>query len=185
MALVKDGAINSNYRLDSDTISDSLTVRIENATWTISTQTPSGLLGFNDLGARTVFRDGERQAQLKLSTCSSFTLSKVYDFKLPAKPFNTPYITGQSLTSIRNCTIEVDVTDLAGRAKVPLMKFDSAKDGGWASAEALVTDPDKLVVRANGRDVKTHQRARLEWDLQTKTLYYVQDPVKGFKVIVR
>lgn len=183
--IVKDGAIKSNYRLDSDTISDSLTVRIENATWTISTQTPSGLLGFHDLGARTVFRDGERQAQLNLSSCSGFTLSKVYDFKLPAKPFNAPYITGKNLTSISNCTIEVDVTDLAGRAKVPLMKFDSVKDGGSASAEALANNPDKLIVTANGRNVKTHQRAKLEWDATEKTLYYVQDPVKGMRVIVR
>ena len=184
--IVKDGAIKSNYRLDSDTISDSLTVRIENATWTISTQTPSsGLLGFHDLGARTVFRDGAKQAQLNLSSCSGFTLSKVYDFKLPAKPFNTPYITGKNLTSISNCTIEVDVTDLAGRAKVPLMKFDSVKDGGSASAEELTNKPDKLIVTANGRNVKTRQRAKLEWDATAKTLYYVQDPVKGFRVIVR
>lgn len=184
--IVKDGDIKSYYRLDSDTISDSLTVKIENATWTISTQTPSsGLLGFNDLGARTVFRDGERQAQLNLSTCSGFTLSKVYDFKLPATPFDTPYITGKNLTSISNCTIEVDVTDLAGRAKVPLMKFDSVKDGGWASAEELTKKPDKFVVRANERNVKNRQRARLVWDATAKTLYYEQDPVKGFRVIVR
>ena len=185
--IVKDGAIKSNYRLDSDTISDSLTVRIENATWTISTQTPSGLLGFHDLGARTVFRDGERQAQLKLSSCSGFTLSKVYDFKLPATPFNTPYITGKNLTSISNCTIEVDVTDLAGRARVPLMYFDSLSPNanGWTSVEALANKPEKLTVTANGRNVKTHQRARLVWDATAKTLYYEQDPVKGFRVIVR
>ena len=186
--IVKDGAINSKYRLDSDTISDSLTVRIENATWTISTQTPnSGLLGFHDLGARTVFRDGERQAQLKLSSCSGFTLSKVYDFKLPATPFNTPYITGKNLTSISNCTIEVDVTDLAGRARVPLMYFDSLSSNanGWTSVEELTKKPEKLIVTANRRNVKTRQRARLVWDATAKTLYYEQDPVKGFRVIVR
>jgi hypothetical protein len=40
-----------------------------------------------------------------------------------------------------------------------------------------------LVAKANGVDVTFKRRARLEWE--GATLYYVQDPIEGFRVIVR
>ena len=65
------------------------------------------------------------------------------------------------------------------------MKFTSGGGNVTTAMNMMVNDESKLTVTANGRNVKTRQRARLVWDATAKTLYYEQDPVKGFRVIVR
>lgn len=172
-------------------------VEISNAVWVLSTciQTAEGFPIEScqyGLAMKTIFRDGpDRQAQLMFrethTSGSYYNLKLVgtYDFKLPASPYDTPYLIAGGLSTGDACTISVDVSDLEGRARVPLMEFKTVDSNVTTAMNTMVNNPDKLVVTANGKNVKTHQRARLEWDSQTKTLYYVQDPIKGFRVIVR
>jgi hypothetical protein len=72
----------------------------------------------------------------------------------------------------QNATFKVDATAYVSKAKVPMVEA------------ALVTEfIPKLQVFENGVDVTSRRRAKLEWE--GNTLYYEQDPVKGFRVIVR
>ena len=174
-------------------------VEISNAVWVLSTciQTAEGFPIEScqyGLAKKTIFRDGpDRQAQLifreKHTSGSYYNLKLVgtYDFKpLQSKmPYITPYLTAGGLSTGDACTISVDVSELGGYAKIPLMKFTSGGANVATAMNTMVTDESKLVVTANRRNVKNRQRAKLVWDETAMTLYYEQDPVKGFRVIVR
>lgn len=195
---VQNGVIQTRYDpITTGKPGDGTEVEIENGVWVVRTHTSRGNMGCPDgLAMKTIFRDGpDRQAQLMFrdsingSTYYNLKLVGTYDFKPSNKTKATytaaPYLIAGGLSTGDACTISVDVSDLEGRARIPLMEFKTVDSNVTTAMNTMVTDASKLVVTANGKNVKTHQRARLEWDSQTKTLYYVQDPVKGFRVIVR
>lgn len=200
---VQNGIIKTEYdNLGNNVqVGDRTEVEIENGVWVVDTQsTKRGLQGnaasLNGLAMKTVFRDGpDRRAQLIIRpTFNSgdhrkWKLVGTYDFKLSnkyeAKYSTTPYLVAGGLVTSQACTISVDVGELESRARIPLMEFKTVDSNVTTAMNTMVTDESKLIVTANGRNVKNRQRAKLEWDATAKTLYYSQDPIKGFRVIVR
>lgn len=195
---VQNGTIQTKYDpIQTGKPGNGTEVEIENGVWVVKTNTGRGNMNCPDgLAMRTIFRDGpDRRAQLMFrdsatgSTYYTLKLVGTYDFKpsnkYEAKYLTTPYLVAGGLITGDACTISVDVSDLEGYAKIPLMKFTSGGGNVTTAMNMMVNDESKLTVTANGRNVKTRQRARLVWDATAKTLYYEQDPVKGFRVIVR
>jgi hypothetical protein len=196
---VQNGIIKTEYDNlgDNVQVGDRTEVEIENGVWVVKTNTGRGNMNCPDgLAMRTIFRDGpDRRAQLMFrdsatgSTYYTLKLVGTYDFKpsnkYEAKYSTTPYLVAGGLVTSQACTISVDVGELEGRARVPLMEFKTVDSNVTTAMNTMVTDESKLIVTANERNVKNRQRARLVWDATAKTLYYEQDPVKGFRVIVR
>lgn len=195
---VQNGTIQTRYDpIATGKPGDGTEVEIENGVLVVRTHTSRGNMGCPDgLAMKTIFRDGpDRLAQLMFrdsingSTYYNLKLVGTYDFKPSNKTKATytaaPYLIAGGLSTGDACTISVDVSDLEGRARIPLMKFTSGGDNVTTAMNTMVTDASKLIVTANGRNVKNRQRAKLEWDATVKTLYYSQDPIKGFRVIVR
>lgn len=195
---VQNGTIQTKYDpLQTGKPGNGTEVEIENGVWVVKTYTGRGNMGCPDgLAMKTIFRDGpDRQAQLMFrdsingSTYYNLKLVGTYDFKPSNKTKATytaaPYLIAGGLMTGDACTISLDVSDLEGRARIPLMEFKTVDSNVTTAMNTMVTDASKLIVTANGRNVKNRQRAKLEWDATAKTLYYSQDPIKGFKVIVR
>ncbi len=195
---VQNGTIQTKYDpLQTGKPGNGTEVEIENGVWVVKTYTGRGNMGCPDgLAMKTIFRDGpDRQAQLMFrdsingSTYYNLKLVGTYDFKPSNKTKATytaaPYLIAGGLMTGDACTISLDVSDLEGRARIPLMEFKTVDSNVTTAMNTMVTDASKLIVTANGRNVKNRQRAKLEWDATTKTLYYSQDPIKGFRVIVR
>lgn len=162
-------------------------VLISNGVWVVKRLVDNGL------ATKTIFRDGpDRQARLQVrnsdtgTTYYNLKLYGTYDFKIPANPYSDPYVTAQLLSANATCTINVDVTDYNGRVRVPLIQFTGTLDDNTKNAMNTLASTDSLLnVTANEKNVKNRQRARLEWDESVKTLYYIQKPIEGLKVIVR
>lgn len=195
---VQNGVIQTRYDpITTGKPGDGTEVEIENGVWVVRTYTSRGNMGCPDgLAMKTIFRDGpDRQAQLMFrdsingSTYYNLKLVGMYDFKPSNKTKATytvaPYLISGGLSTGDACTISVDVSELEGRARIPLMEFKTVDSNVTTAMNTMVTDESKLIVTANGRNVKNRQRAKLEWDESAKTLYYSQDPIKGFRVIVR
>ena len=120
-------------------------------------------------------------------------LQGTYDFVLSSDREYTHYVeAGKAHTYVIDgkattykCNIKVDATALVGKAKVPLMKF-TAVDNYTNEIMAEMVDPanNYLTVVVNGKTVKNaKQGASLVWE--NNVLYYTQDPVIGFSIIVR
>lgn len=156
-------------------------VLISNAKWSINNASSKTITPYKTL----TFRDGpDRQAQVV--NTGDLKLLGTYNFTLPEEPYSTPYYTLRKLASADVGTIKVDVTNYIGKDRVPLIAFTGDIDANTKNAmKTMTTTASKLVVTADGVDVKRSRRAKLEWDEGKKTLYYSQDPIKGFKVIVR
>ena len=162
-------------------------LEIENGVYIVKMDAGSGF------AATTTFRDGpDRQARLWLrdsssgSTYYNLKLYGTYNIKIPETPYSNPYVLAKLLSANATCVINIDVTDYNGRERVPLIRFMGTLDDNTKKAmTTMTTDPSKFVVIADGEDAKHSRRATLEWDEAKKTLYYSQDPIKGFRVIVR
>ena len=192
---VRNGTIESRYMWNQTPGSNS-EVEISNATWVVNPANPSGAReSCTGLAQKKIFRDGpDRQARLMLRSSSTsgtyydMKLVGTYDFKLSKTPYTTPYVLASLLTTSDTCTISVDVSDCSRSrlTKVPLMRFMGALNTHTKNAMAAMTnDTSKLVVKANGVDVKERVKAKLEWVESEKILYYSQSPSVGTRVIVR
>lgn len=137
------------------------------------------------------FFDGpDRQARLIAAEGTGYKKMKLggtYYIKIPATPYSTSYVLASLLHSSDTCTMNIDVSNYNKNAElVPLIQFKGTLDDKTKTAmNTMTTTASKLVVTADGVDVKHSRRAKLEWDEEKKTLYYSQNPIKGFRVIVR
>lgn len=192
---VRNGTIESRYMFNQTPGSNS-EVEISNATWVVNPANPNGAKeSCTGLAQKKIFRDGpDRQARLMLRSSSTSTyyydmkLVGTYDFKLSKTPYTTPYVLASLLTTSDTCTISVDVSDCSRSrlTKVPLMRFMGSLNSSTKTAMMNMTnDTSKLVVKANGVDVKERVKAKLEWVESEKILYYSQSPSVGMRVIVR
>lgn len=189
----KDGEIKTEYSNSGFSNLDSHEVEINNAAWLIkvnnsTTGATRGIAGV------VKFRDGvDRQSQLKVESKKALMLQGTYDFVLSSDREYTHYVeAGKAHTYVDNtghttykCNIKVDATELVGKAKVPLMKFTDV-DNYTEETMAQMVDPanNYLTVVVNGKTVKNaKQGASLVWE--NNVLYYAQDPVIGFSIIVR
>jgi len=179
--IIRDGELTLTRNLHSEANGSQNDVVISNAKWYVNSASTKTLTPFKSL----TFRDGaNRQAQFVNS--GDLKLLGTYNFTLPEEPYSTPYYTLRKLASADAGTIKVDVTNYIGKDRVPLIAFTGDIDANTKNAmNTMTTTADKLVVTADGVDVKRSRRAKLEWDEEKKTLYYSQDPIKGFRVIVR
>lgn len=178
--IVRDGILTTRYTtLAASPASDSEVV-ISNGVWVVT--------GAADKGIASVvkFRDGDdRQAQLQLrdsssgSTYYNIKLQGAYDIKIPETPSETPYVLASLLSANSTCTMKIDATDYSGDARVPLIQFKGTLDTTTKTAmETMATDASKLVVTADGEDVKAARNAKLVWDETEKTLYFQQSSRK-------
>ena len=181
--IFRNGTFTLSRAFDSSTGSNGSQndVLISNGKWKINNAVTKTITPFKSLS----FRDGpDRQAQFECT--GDLKLLGTYDFALPATPYPTPYYTLRLLASADAGTIKIDVTNYIGKDRVPLIQFTGDLDNNTKNAmTTLATTPSKFVVTADGVDAKHSRRAKLEWDEAAKTLYYSQDPIKGFRVIVR
>lgn len=182
--IVRNGNVVSSYSADGDA-SATHTAIIENGVWMINEIVSRGIANV------TKFVDGENQARL---VCGSTTtgaskelkLTDTFEFKFTDNTnFTTPYILAVQLAADSCCIFKVDVTDCHKKLRIPLLRVNNLTDNTKNSINTILANSDLLQVVENGRSVKANRRGELVWDEAVKTLYYVQDPVKGFKVIVR
>ncbi len=189
----KDGEIKTEYSNSGFSNLDSHEVEINNATWLIkvnnsTTGATRGIAGV------VKFRDGvDRQAQLMVQSKKALMLQGTYDFVLSSDREYTHYVeVGNAYAYVKDgkatiykCNIKVDATALIGKAKVPLMKFTDVDNyTNEIMAEMVDSANNYLTVVVNGKTVKNaKQGASLVWE--NNVLYYTQDPVVGFRVIVR
>ena len=172
---VQNGTLSTSYK--SATPGSGSQVVISNGLWIVKTNVGSGL------AAKTIFRDGPNmQGRLWLrnsstgSTYYNLKLYGTYDFKLPATSYSTPYVLANKLSANATCTINIDVSDNSEALRIPIIQFMGTMDDNTKKAmNTMVSTASKLVVRANGADVKAARNAKLVWDLSAKTLYYQQD----------
>ena len=170
--VVKDGTVVSSYGAES--VSSTHTAIIQNGTWVITQPVSKGIANV------TKFIDGTSQARLALGdNATSFKtktlkLTGTFEFTFSENQNSkSAYILpNQLVDGSQNATFKVDATAYVSKAKVPMVEAASATDY-----------IPKLQVFENGVDVTARRRAKLEWE--GATLYYVQDPIKGFRVIVR
>ena len=189
----KDGEIKTEYSNSTFSNLDSQELEINNATWLIkvnnsTTGATRGIAGV------VKFRDGvDKQSQLKVESKKALMLQGTYDFVLSSDREYTHYVeAGKAHTYVDKtsyttykCNIKVDATELIGKAKVPLMKFTDV-DNYTEETMVQMVDPanNYLTVVVNGKTVKNaKQGASLVWE--NNVLYYTQDPVIGFSIIVR
>ncbi len=132
------------------------------------------------------FRDGVRQGFLSFTDGSAgkmFKLPSECDIKLPTQTFNNPYIYGGLLSDSTASIIKIDVSGYKKGALVQLIKFNGTLDANTKNAmNAMTNDASKLVVTADGVDVKAARNAKLVWDLSAKTLYFQQDSQNAAKI---
>ena len=179
--IIRNGQFTVGRNLNGSANGSENDVLISNAKWSINNASSKTITPYKTL----TFRDGpDRQAQVV--NTGDLKLLGTYNFTLPEEPYSTPYYTLRKLASADAGTIKVDVTNYIGKDRVPLIAFTGDIDANTKNAmKTMTTTASKLVVTADGVDVKRSRRAKLEWDEEKKTLYYSQDPIKGFKVIVR
>jgi hypothetical protein len=195
----KDGEIKTEYSNTPFNNLGSHEVVINNATWLIKVNN-STFGATRGIAGVVKFRDGvDRQAQLMVESKKALMLQGTYDFVLSSDREYTHYVEAGKAHITENkdnagnvtghtthkCNIKVDATALVGKAKVPLMKFTDV-DNYTDETMAQMVDPanNYLTVVVNGKTVKNaKQGASLVWE--NNILYYTQDPVIGFKVIVR
>ncbi len=179
--IIRDGELTLSRNLSSNANGSQNDVLISNAKWYINNASSKTITPYKTL----TFRDGpDRQAQV-INT-GDLMLLGTYDFALPATPYSTPYYKLRYLASADAGTIKVDVTNYKGKDRVPLIAFTGTLNDNTKNAmKTITTTASKFVVTADGVDAKHSRRAKLEWDEAKKTLYYSQDPIKGFRVIVR
>ena len=169
--IVRNGNVKSKYGAES--VSPTHTAIIENGVWMIDDVVSMGIANV------TKFVDGENQAKIALGAnatgkTKTLKLTGTFEFTFSENQASkAAYILPQSLVDgSQNATFKVDATAYVLKAKVPMVEAASATDF-----------IPKLRVFENGVDVTARRRAKLEWE--GNTLYYKQDPVKGFRVIVR
>lgn len=181
--IVRNGNVKSKYGAES--VSSTHTAIIENGVWMIDEIVSKGIANV------TKFVDGENQARL---VCGSTTtgaskelkLTDTFEFKFTEETnYTVPYILAVQLAADSSCTFKVDATDCYKKFRIPLLRVNNLNDNTRNSINAILANPDLLQVVENGRSVKANRRGELVWDETVKTLYYTQDPVIGFKVIVR
>lgn len=170
--VVKDGTVVSSYGAGS--VSSTHTAIIQNGTWVITQPVSKGIANV------TKFIDGTSQARLALGDNANSLKTKTlkltgtfeFTFSENQNSKSAYILPNQLVDGSQNATFKVDATAYVSKAKVPMVEAASATDY-----------IPKLQVFENGVDVTARRRAKLEWE--GTTLYYVQDPIKGFKVIVR
>ena len=181
--IVRNGNVKSKYGAES--VSPTHTAIIENGVWMIDEVVSKGIANV------TKFVDGANQARI---VCGSTTtgaskelkLTDTFEFKFTEETnWTTPYIWAVQLAADSCCIFKVDVTDCHKKLRIPLLCVNNLTDNTKNSINTILANPDLLQVVENGRSVKSNRRGELVWDEATKTLYYEQDPVKGFRVIVR
>ena len=170
-----DGTVQTSYTSAAPGSGSQL--EIENGVYIVKTNVGSGL------AATTTFRDGpDRQARLWLRNSSSgstyynLKLYGTYNIKIPETPYSNPYVLAKLLSANATCTMNIDVSDYKLGAKVPLIKFTGTLDNNTTNAmKTMTTTASRLVVKANGDDVKAARNAKLVWDETAKILYFQQD----------
>lgn len=170
--IVRNGNVVSSYSADGDA-SATHTAIIENGVWMINEVVSRGIANV------TKFVDGANQAKIALGAnatgkTKTLKLTGTFEFTFSKNQMSkAAYILPHSLVDgSQNATFKVDATAYVSKAKVPMVE-----------AVAVTDFIPKLLVFENGVDVTDRRRAKLEWE--GTTLYYKQDPVKGFRVIVR
>ena len=152
-------------------------LEIENGVYIVKMDAGSGF------AATTTFRDGpNRQARLQMRNSTTGTtyynlkLYGTYNIKIPETPYSNPYVLAKLLSANATCTMNIDVSDYKLGAKVPLIQFKGDLDANTKNAmKTMTTTASKLVVKANGVDVKAARNAKLVWNETAKTLYFQQD----------
>ncbi|MBO5906005.1 MAG: hypothetical protein J6Q84_06275, partial [Kiritimatiellae bacterium] len=169
--IIRDGELTLSRNLNSYANGSENDVLISNAKWTIDNASTKTLTPFKTLS----FRDGpNRQAQVV--NTGDLKLLGTYDFAIPEEPYSTPYYTLRKLASADAGTIKVDVSNYNSGDRVPLIAFSGALVANTTNAmNTITTTASKLVVTANGVDVKAKRNAKLVWDELDKTLYFQQD----------
>lgn len=170
------------YSEANTAIASGSVVELVNAQWKVRAGTANTAAVSKGFAERVILRDGaDRQAMIKCmyyanndDQYANVLLNNTYDIKIPAAGHTEASIWAKNLTADSSCTFELDVTDYMERGKVPLVTLTSAP---------AFTLTANLVAKANGVDVTKKRGARLEWI--DNTLYYIQKPIEGFKVIVR
>lgn len=170
------------YSAANTSIASGSVAEITNSVWRVRTGTDNKSSASKGFAERVILRDGENnQAQLKCfayynndDQYADILLNNTYDIKIPAAGHTEASVLAKNLTANSTCTFELDVTDYMERGKVPLVTLTSAP---------AFTLTANLVAKANGVDVTKKRGARLEWI--DNTLYYIQKPIEGLKVIVR
>lgn len=180
------GNKNTKFKVMGGTVQTSYTsaapgsgsqLEIENGVYIVKADAGSGL------AATTTFLDGpDRQARLWLRNSSSGTtyynlkLYGTYNIKIPETPYSNPYVLAKLLSANATCTMNIDVSDYKLGAQVPLIKFTGTLNDNTKNAmNTMTTTASKLVVTADGVDVKAARNAKLVWDETAKTLYFQQD----------
>ena len=169
--IIRDGELSLSRNLNGSANGEQNDVLISNAKWYINNANTKSLTPYKTL----TFRDGpDRQAQIV--NTGDLKLTGTYDFALPATPYSTPYYKLRKLSANAAGTIKVDVTNYKGGGLVPLVAFTGTLDDNTKnSMKTITTTASKLVVTANGEDVKTARNAKLVWNETAKTLYFQQD----------
>ncbi len=170
------------YSEANTAIASGSVVELINAQWKVRAGTANTAAVSKGFAEKVILRDGaDRQAMIKCmyyvdndDQYANILLNNTYDIKIPAAGHTEASIWAKNLTADSSCTFELDVTDYMERGKVPLVTLTSAPAFTLAA---------NLVAKANGVDVTKKRGARLEWI--DNTLYYIQKPIEGFKVIVR
>lgn len=125
----------------------------------------------------------DRQARLVSSHADGWDfVQSPYTLTIPEQPYATPYFQAMKVRGSVNSspTFNIDVTNWKRGKRVPILSFTS-------SASGAATQYGGATVKAyeNGVDVTAKRNARLEWDADTRTLYYKQDSQVGFALIVK
>ena len=169
--IIRDGELSLSRNLNGSANGEQNDVLISNAKWSINNASTKTITPYKTL----TFRDGpDRQAQIV--NTGDLKLTGTYDFALPATPYSTPYYKLRKLSANAAGTIKVDVTNYKGGGLVPLVAFTGTLDDNTKnSMKTITTTASKLVVTANGEDVKTARNAKLVWNETAKTLYFQQD----------
>lgn len=171
--IVRNGTLTLSRAFDSTSGSNGSQndVLISNGKWKINNSSARTITPFKSLS----FRDGpDRQAQFECT--GNIVFAGVYDFALQATPYSTAYYTVPNLSNTTAGSIKVDVSDYKDSSLVPLVKFTGSLSSNTKTVmNTLVNTGSKLVVMANGEDVKTARNARLVWNESVKTLYFQQD----------
>ena len=125
----------------------------------------------------------DRQARLVSSHADGWDfVQSPYTLTIPEQPYAAPYFQATKVRGSVNSspTFKIDVTNWKRGKRVPILTFTS-------SASGAATQYGGATVKAyeNGVDVTAKRNARLEWDADTRTLYYKQDSQGGFALIVK
>lgn len=170
--IFRNGTFTLSRAFDSSTGSNGSQndVLISNGKWKINNAVTKTITPFKSLS----FRDGpDRQAQFECT--GDLVFAGVYDFVLPATPYSAAYYTIRNFSNNTAGSIKIDVSSYEGDVLVQLVKFTGdLSDATKTVVKALVDTDSKLVVTANGEDVKAARNAKLVWDEAAKTLYYQQ-----------